>query len=51
MCFNVVLSRFQESFKEVEWVFEGRFRGVSRKFKRCFKEVLRVSQGRLSGVL
>ena len=47
--------------KEVQWVFEGSFKGVvrifSRKFQRCFKEVklspmisFRVIQGRFKGI-
>ena len=31
-CYGV-LSGFQECLKEVEWLFEGSFQGVSRYFK------------------
>ena len=32
-------------------VFQGSFKGVSRKFQRCFKEVLKVFQGSFKGVV
>ena len=34
-------SGFQECLKEVEWMFEGSFQGVSRKYQGSFKGVLR----------
>ena len=42
-CFNGVLSKFQRSLKEVQWVFE-------ESIQEFFKEVLRLLHGRMRGV-
>ena len=36
--FQVVLRRFQKSFKEVSKVFQGSFKGILRKFQGYFKD-------------
>ena len=40
-CFNGVLIGFQRCSKEVQWVFEERFMGVSRILQGSFKGVTR----------
>ena len=41
-CFNGVLSGIQECLKEVEWVFEGSFKDVSRMFQERLRGVPKV---------
>ena len=44
-CFNGDLNGFQECLKEVQWVFEGSFHGVSRIFQGSLKGVSRMIVG------
>ena len=44
-CFNGVLSVFQGYLKEVQWVFEESFKGVSR-----WRGVSRDLQGNFTGI-
>ena len=50
-CLREVLKLFQEFFKEVLWVFQGRLSGALRHPLRRFKGSSKVSKWNLKGVL